>query len=484
MRRLLPFTVVLLLGCSPAVQPPTPAPPAISAAPTPTPTPSPMPEPTVTALWETEAAVLTQPVIADDVIVTYLRTGSGMVLAGFSVSDGALLWRRAADPGWAAPTIQIAPAVIEFEGRSVTAALGRTADGWYVVNVLDAHTGNPEPVAHHLVHPTSRPAACPDEAPAFCFRGYLPDEEALFPLRLDLTTGLLGVDDLGGVPNSRQLGEHVYATTDRPEAGGTELLGYADKGASRWERRYADVFGAGSSSDGGWSWWDEGSPLLGLGGTAFQGAEPGDRFPLVDSMGRLVALDPQTGAGLWQLPGATHCPFPLEQRLDEAGLFLTCRFTAGEAVFTERDEGRLAFNLEHIGLELAAVETATGDVVWTQPLDPTPYLSSSDPVHLSDESSLTVRNADGVTLRLTLPDGAATVPPAGTVFPCRKPYDWVTFSYEEDRSYRAGSGHYPCDATTAEVPQWTPESLRVAGHEAGGLYIVAGPTGLAGFRIT
>ena len=476
-------TVALLVGCA-GTPTPTPTP---DDVPTTTeaaaPSPSPTPEPVAVKVWETPAEVLGQPAVAGDVIVSYLRSHDRMVLAGFSATDGTLLWRRAAKPGFVAPGVEIAPSIVEHEGRTWTAALAGWEGGWHVVNLIDARTGATV-TADPTVVPYSRPRPCADDVPAFCFRGQLADGGASQPLRLAIPSGDLGADPAAAtVRDARSLGVHVFATNDRPYEGGVEMLGYADDDVVRWERRYQDVFGVGSSSDGGWAWWDANAPIIGYGGPIlYDTPKIGERRPLTDDL--LVALDPATGAGLWQLPGGTYCPMEIDEWSEGSDQFIGCRFTAGEVLFVAGEDGELDTELEGVERELEAIEVATGRIRWSHAMSPTYFVDEFEARQLSSGPRVVMRGQDESLVIVSRDDGAVSAPEPGEVFACERERVGVRFDfYSTPAEFNAGSERFPCDAAGAPVDDWTPAALEAGAHKLGDLLIVSGPDSLAAYRI-
>lgn len=445
--------------------------------------PSPTATPVATLAWETQTALIGDPAVTDEAIVSYIRTESGIALAGFDPATGVQRWRRAAVPGGTPTGVAINAFILKEGDRQWTSAVAASANDRHQLFVLDAVTGESVPVSAGEFWAISRPHRC-GEGSGICLSAFLADDDEPTALRIDPVARSVGPDTtLPLIGSARFLGTRVFSTNDRPAEGGTELLGYVDDGGPVWSRPYTEVFGPGTSSDGGWSWLDDhpDGPLIGVGGTYPPGErKAGTRLPIASDV--TVSLDRATGEVLWRLDGAGDCPMDLPRRPDDGEVLIACLVSAGEWVLFDGEDGNLDSRPENLVVDAVGIDIATGAVRWSQPLDPAGY--NWDSHWLSGDDAL-VLQALGGELLIVDPVTGESRPAAGADLACTRAREDMTLHLGgQDRLYSTGEGRYPCDAEAAELPAWTPEALAWAGRESGDLTVVAGVDALRAFRVT
>lgn len=487
MRRAIPLALLFLVGCT-APAPDTPSTPPESTPVSIAPSPSPSPEPVARLAWETEVDLIGEPVVTDEVIVSYIDTGSGLVLAGFDPKTGEVLWRRSAATSGQATGVPLNASVIEHGGRIWAAAVAMDADGQHRVVVLDAATGQQVTLRHESLWATSRPWRCADDDPAFCFDAVYSSSEdrEIMAFRVDPDKGTVEVDsDRNTGLNTRFLGARVYSTNDRPADGGEEILGYVQDGKTLWSHPYETVFGPGSSSDGGWSWSDRDDHpvVVGQGYVDVPREEPvvGDSFPAVD--GVTVGLQRTTGEIAWRIEASEACPMEFDPTPEGSDAFIACLLSGGEYVVEADPDGGLRTQPVDIVADMVGIDRTSGEILWRHPLSGDDYVHAD--FFAQKESDLAIRGRDGATREVDLLTGEAVEVAPDEELACLSDRGYISLPWgDRIGEYSRGHGRLPCDRTGKELVEWAPESLSWGGRRAGDLVIVAGMTTLSAYYVS
>ncbi len=485
--RFVSLTTILTLwlaGCSRPVAPHEPPPPV-----------SPYDVP-ATVLWTSDAEPIGMPSVGATEFVSYVRTANGIAMASYDLATGKELWRDDAVPGMDNSADQVAP-IIERDGHSWTAYWAPHEGEILRLKVVDARTGAPVALSTDLIWATSTPNVCKNPTTSFCFTGTAPNAPQVWGSRgqMDPVTGEVS---LGGAPElpvkgAGLRGEHVYTLWGQEVA--LDELGYAVDGAVRWRRSYPDVFGPGSSSTYG-SWWIDSSDRTVIVGASFDAESAyevanatGTAAVDLATTGKVVGLDPMTGATLWSLAGAGTCntfgkiPYPPAERV-----LPICRFTKGTMILTKGSNGVSSTYADDLSYELTGVEVTSGRVVWTVPLHRDVYLQrwQPGPRWLSASSEATVV-ALSPTLQWELVDratGAVTTPGSTTVMACLTPRKFLVTT-GRTYHYYAGASGYPCRGDRTESLTWSVGAAQDVGVSAsdGTVRIVSAAKGFVALRV-
>ncbi len=481
--------ILALTSCTRHVEPPEP--------PSPTPTVSPYNQP-ATVLWANDAAPIGVPSMGATEFVSYVRTATGMAMASYDLATGRELWREEADPSMNNSAEQVAP-LIERDGHSWT-AYWTPHDGEILeLKVVDARTGAPVALSTTLIWATSTPRVCKNPTTSFCFTGTAPNAPQVWRLRgqVDPYTGEVS---LGGSPElpvkgAGLRGEHVYTLWGQEVA--PDELGYVSDGAVRWRRPYSDVFGAGSSYAGG-SWWLDASERTVIVGSSFDldsgyraAAASGPVVLDLATTGRVVGLDPSTGATLWSVAGAAMCtsvgkiPYP-----PTAAVVPVCRFTKGtltlaRSASTGQVEPTYSDDLSYA---LTGIDVATGAVRWTMLLHPDVFMQvvrfSPLTLSASSETTMVALSPSRTWVFVDRATGAVTIPGSTTVMGCLSAREWLVTQGHTPRYY-TGTAGYACRADRTESLTWSVGAAQDVGVSAsdGTVRIVSAAKGFVALRV-
>jgi len=440
-------------------------------------------------IWQSSEQLLSDVAIAGDVALAYVSTGNGNEsLVARDLSTGSELWRDQTLPGINATGVAHRVATLEAGGDWSVAYLKKAGSGhrWATLAVVDARGGA-------AVHPSSedqwiastRPSECGE---TFCLEGWLSGVDGKKAWQFDPeSNGLIestGADAAYIEGNSLLIGQYVVAGVDED---GIETLSYGRDGTYAWTRAYADVFGPGTSTGGGWAWVSEkeGIPLIGVGFryTERDTSVPGTRhFELGNS--RTVALDPGSGATLWAHDRAARCQVGGE--MFEAGVVVLCRFNSGTGAFEWTGERGVDLRYDDVDLDIIGVDPSDGSLRWEATLgsDPAnynedhPWLSSgTNPVVVKDGRVHIIDRQTGATERV--PESATLV--CTTVFD--DPVELWAAIPEDERSDYWNKFSMPCadDGTPYLDGHYSYGSLQAAGYDPTEPVVLAGPDGMIAF---
>lgn len=447
-------------------QEPTPEP-----SPTPTPTPTPKAEIPVSASWQVPGTFLSVLRGTDSAAVAYFIEDRHLSIGAWDAA-GTELWRAKADPSRTAGGVTVIPRVVDDS----VAYLQEMRDNGYTTVRLAKVSSGEELGTSEEIWATSRPLSCGD-GEGICVDGYLaadgPDAElARFRVSED---GSLAPSEADFLPEgSRALGTGVYSTNVRPwgtgQWQGTEMLGYQEGGGQAWERPYMEVFGEGFSSDGGWEWRTDVAPAVLGTGYHFEREQTGSR-DLTRSV--VVALDRATGETLWSVPGASFC----NSSEDESNLVVLCVNSPGVAQFAEGQDTVFTDMVS----ELRRVDPATGETMWTVPLDAANYTHEwwGEPF-LSPEDTL-VRFVDGVVTEIDLVTGETVPLPTGTLA-CTTLRDAIKVVDSGERGDQGiGPAVTPCGVDGVPTESFSQAAVEAAGLRVGDTWMLVIEAGLTGF---
>ena len=306
-------------------------------------------------------------------------------------------------------------------------------------------------------------------------------------LRVDLASARFVDEPAPPLPdNARFLGEHVYSTLDR-EPAGIEILGFASAGGTVWQRPYTDVFGAGYTSDGGWSWMDDDeSVLVGEGHPYRPGAV--QQYALTESV--MVGLDAATGETLWKASGADqHCQAASLPHSQISSVVPVCLYGSGTVTMDRSDLDDASLTITGVDATLAGLDRSTGVPVWRIPL-------GGDPSNVGSwiskfRSNLAVRPlvVDGTVTLVDVLTGHTAELPDDAVLACETERDFFSTSEADGITrypYSGGFGVFACDADRVdlETNALSPGALEMGGIDAGdGWFVVDGLDSLSAYRL-
>jgi hypothetical protein len=487
-RSTLPVTALALLiglaGCAPAAAP---------GAEDDTETTVAELETVATPDWTVDAALVGEPVAADGVVLAYTRTESGgLQIDAWDAKSGAPLWSDAAVTGAVTPGVMVSARIVKNGDGHVAAYLrDGGADGWQELVLAQLTTGTEIAVTDNLVFASSRPATCADGADV-CFTGYKQSayDAGSLSYRLPASGGDIAPDgDLVVPAESRLLGDRVYSTNTRPPAG-VEMLGASAAGEKLWERSYADVFGAGASSDAGWAWQDAdvAEVLVGAGAVYDAAARANDTFTSDPTQRRTVGLDPQSGKTVWSIDGADFCDLAVSETDRADGKRTLCLYKAGTTTTTKKADGSGADSVSaDFDVDLIGVDTATGDIDWTLPLGGDRFNGTNTDSSFASSSADQVMLIDGKTEVVNIVTGEATEATTDSTYACstaRDPLLALFPGMNETAPFSAGSDYSGCDSTGTASEAFSTGSVRMVGVDAGdGITVVAAAGSLQGFLL-
>ncbi|TFD47860.1 hypothetical protein E3T55_15030 [Cryobacterium frigoriphilum] len=444
-------------------------------------------------VWSVTADLVGTPAVRSEVVVSYVRSATGLQIAAWDAASGAELWRHAAVPGVQSHAVELKATTVLVGDTLLVPYLRDEAGshfGWQELVIADALTG--VALAHDwgALWVSDRPGAC-SGAQGICFTGWtwaeIDADQRSF--RVDVATGGLSVDTEVPAPVSGEiLSDGVFVTA--PD--GTELLGYSADGAIAWQRPYRDYFGPNSSSDQGWAWgWGRSADIV-IGHGFNRGSEDAADYLRDLTAVRTVGVRRDSGDIAWSLDGvqlgcpAAEYPFVLDEKIVPM-----CRINSGTLHVIDGNDD--ASTYDDLDVDLIGVDEKTGKTRWTVPLG-------------ADEGSLTSRNntffsnaAQRVLMIGTVPmivdltTGDSLPAPSEGVYACavdRGTLDANTFEVERTHGgsvnpYRTGQNLFACDAQRAPVAgTFSRGSVLMAGsHADDGIYVVGGAAGLSAFQL-
>lgn len=448
-----------------------------------------------TPTWTVDASLVGPPAAADGVVLGYVKASSGALqITAWDATTGDELWSDNAATGAVTPGVVVTSRIIE-DGEKHFATYLRPADdrGWQDLVLADLATGTEVALADNRVWATSRPSTCADDADV-CFTGWKQSayESGALSYRFASTGGDIVPDtDLVLPPSARLLGNHVYSTNSRPPEG-TELLGSTSGGRTLWERAYVDVFGAGTSSDGGWAWHEDDATKLLLGTGAVYDAATRDtaEFSIDATQKRTVALDPQSGETVWSIDGADFCDGDVREAELVDGKRTLCLYRAGSTsiVMTADGTGYESTSTD-FDVDLIGVDVASGDIDWTLPLGGEQFNGDSQKLGFASSSAEQVMLVEGVPTVVNVVTGDHTETSIDGTYACsalRDPFLAVFpgSTTGERKPFGAGADYEACDASGTVTDAFSTGSVRMIGVDTdNGYAVIAGPGTLLGFAV-
>ncbi|ASD20716.1 hypothetical protein B7495_00130 [Cryobacterium sp. LW097] len=445
--------------------------------------------------WSVDASLVGDPAAADGVVLAYAKASSGSLqVVAWDATTGEQLWADSAVTGAATVGVQ-ASATIISDGDQHYAAYLRPGDDkdWQDLVLADLGTGTPVPLTDNRVWATSRPSSCADGTD-ICFTGWKQTDYDAGSLSYRFTTagGEITPDTDVVLPDSaRLIGNRVYSTNSRPPEG-TEMLGSSADGEFLWERPYQDVFGEGTSSDGGWFWTKEKTTGLLIGAGGLFDASRADATEYTDdaTQQRVVALDPESGESVWSLDGAEFCDYYVREEARADGKRTFCVINSGTTSVVKKADGS-GFDVTHtdFDVDLVGVDVATGEIDWTLPLGGDDYNGTGDEKEstFASFSADSVRLIDGESTIVNLITGEHSDASEEAVYACsiqREPLIAMYPGTGESTSFGGGDDHQACEATGELSDTFSIGSVRMVGVDAGaGRLIVASPGALLGFTV-
>ena len=445
--------------------------------------------------WSVDASVVGDPAAADGVVLAYSRDAAGALQIGaWDATTGDPLWSDTAVTGAVTVGVQ-ASATIISDGDKHYAAYLRPGDDrdWQDLVLADLTTGTVVPLTDNRVWATSRPSACADETD-ICFTGWKQTayDAGRLNYRFSTAGGEIAPDtDLVLPDSARLLGNRVYSTDSRPPEG-TEMLGSSADGEILWERPYQDVFGAGTSSDGGWAWVEETTTglLIGSGGAFEASRAEATEFTTDATQRSVVALDPETGATVWSIDGADFCDLYVDAEARADGKRTLCVFNSGTTSVVKKSDGSGYDSAStDFDVDLVGVDVATGEIDWTLPLGGDDYNGTSEDkkVTFASSSADRVILIDGESTIVNVITGDRTQPSAEAVYACnvkREPLVVLYPGLGETRPFPGGFDLQGCDEAGELSDTFSIGAVRMVGVDAGGGHlIVASPGALLGFTV-
>lgn len=386
-------------------------------------------------VWQLDVALVGEPIVRDGVVASYVRGGrTGLAVRAWSLADGHELWRHDALVGKAPAGVPLSLEVVTTAGSPAVLFLA-PSPVWSpsALTVAELTTGAFRTVRHPAVQATSRLRACGADV---CFGGWAYDTQHLRQpprsLRLDVASGRIRFDSAGAPPDGFAIGDRLFAV---PRSGAQQLVS-TGRGTT-WRRPYADVFGVGSTTGGGWDWQRIGPVLVGVGGR--EGVRRDHRYTTDFDDTTTVGLDPGSGATRWHLRGVQPCP-GTQIGTSTSGLVVElCRIRGR----TSAAEGATVADVVYRDVRMTrlGVDVRDGSIVWTRavpdtatailPTEPTPAWPGR--LHALRER--------GRILLLDRVTGRAAPAPDGAILLCRAQREPVTVDGQEAN---AGASLDPC----------------------------------------
>ena len=449
-------------------------------------------------LWSAEAELVGDPVVGEDVVVSYVRADQGVAIAAWDLTTGAELWSAPAVVGGSPPGVQVNASVVVAGGQQFIAYfVPHVREEYRRVVVADMRTGAAVPIEAAEVMASTHIQGCAGKSHVFCFEGVLAGDETVAQYELDPVTGIVAQSAERKLPeHARMIGGWVFATAHRPPAG-QEMLGLLHAGQIVWTRPYEEVFGLGFSSDGGWDWSD-GHDLDVIVGTGryVEAYHPADVEPPADpALHRTVGLQRETGATVWSLDDTTGCPFqPGLGVLD--GVVVLCTLNKGTAQDpnsespngenqtdeAQTDENQIA-RPAYTDVTMIGVDATTGKTVWSVPVGDA-VLGPADSGFHSGYETLVV-DVEGTVTLVDAVEGPQRALPENATVACwqnREPLELMFGG--ELRAFSIGEDHLPCDASGAQQATFSIGAAQLAGEDApGGLRVIATPGALIAVQI-
>jgi hypothetical protein len=428
--------------------------------------------------WQrTDLRPLTQPAPAGGLLVMYAAQGGSLQVIAVDPGSGRTVWSRAASPASVTlgqtPELSVVGNTVIFLGR------GFGPDG--AVTAVDGRTGA-------IVWQTRSdgfttwPGLCPGNAAVVCV-SVSPLLEADTEARFDVATGRpLRSVPIPGADGAREVGDGLVD----PGARDPEHLVAVRGGSVAWNRRLADVFGRGTSTDFGWNIGRYDALGLFVGSTG--PVAPTRRGRTVFDYGdeRTVGFRIADGRPVWRARGFYACATlpcpgdgqagyhtPTTPLVGTLGLRLVAR---GTLTFRSRSDltGTVSKDAR---VRLEAFAPSTGRAVWRFDAGRNVSLLDFEVPAQTGVSTIALPDASRRLQELDLATGARRAVSGGTTGWCRRDVE-----YRVDGDDRAGQqALFPCAAATGRriaTPATVPAFVGGIGATGAGLIAWADTTGL------
>lgn len=448
-------------------------------------------------VWTADARLLSDPFIADDVVLAYVATGKGEEeVVAWDIETGKQLWSTRSLPGRDARGLQHRIAAIEKDdGWQVSMLVpefsNSPVDTWSLPDVVDARTG--ASLVENLYETgiwSDRPYACGADEDRFCFEGIVsPTVENKF----DAVREYDADDRDFFVHDGPGSGYHAGGVSvgDRLTVDEANQLNYGEDGERMWSRSYEELFGATASTAAGWSWYDfddRSTPLMGL-GYLYEDPELNDEPKTLKrelGTGRVVRLDRKTGETLWTVD-AEECPMSDDWRKqNDDDLVVLCRYDRG--TISAKWDGKDVTDLRYsdVSIDVIGVDINTGETRWTMPIGDGGLRGDDEDAatrgssYASDADHL-IADIDGVLNIIDTASGAVRPVPEDEHVLCAPEQDEVTLtSIWEDPTYYLAETYALCGPDNVIDPEAVPTvaALTIAGYDLDEPVIMNTPEGL------
>ncbi len=432
---------------------------------------APPPAPPLTVLWtDTEFRPLGQPVAAGSGVVLYTETNTVAYITVLDGATGAVRWRRPASVGGEAPGVTLNPAVVA--GTVVYLQPDEFYPAMGNVVVADAMTGVAA-FTSELYDISERPREC---AGHVCFRAWV--NGVVTALTMDIGTGAVTPDPDAAIGDSRRIGTAGLESITEPDK--PERIARQGAVGANWDRPMSDVFGAGYSSDFGWSFRYFADINVFVGAVGYD--PKGTDANAIGRSRKLWGIDGATGAVLWSADGAENwCLVDAAGASDDDALHaIRCQWGAAATVGADHKLGSGAVSIQ-------GFDPATGRPTWTVPL-------ADQTGHNGDTWRTGIRRGFGGRLMAPGADGTLAIDPrtgaAGAVGSeqvlCTTDIEtpiWGgsrIFDGKPYNNYRTGAARDSCRADGARVATSTTWPAGV-GAVIGDVSVVTTPDGLQAF---
>lgn len=428
-----------------------------------------------------------QPVAVGDVAVVYESRDERLWLSAYDGGTGEQVWSTEATPSWTTPGVATEPQVVGPEDEPLVAMLARNDSAPLLADLalLDPATGDvvrTVPARHFR----SVPGPCADDRQEVCVTAADEGTGASVPARLDAATGRLVAEKTPAGWSPRTIGplglvENGLRTGDR------ESLALVRDGAVAWELPLATAFGAGATTDNGWSFVHdpEHDVFVGTVGIPYRGSFTDRRTDLAGF--RTVGIDGGTGDVLWTDDGtSTFCsPFAADER--DPQVYVRCRHT-GELHLQVTPAGGSDMSFDGLGTIVEGFDPRTGETAWSVDLGADDTLLAPDAASpMASSTAVALPTSDGTRV-VDMASGEVRDAEEGEAFACTTTRK---FTYEDAVSldgvpvheHTGGSISTLCDSSGDIVGgELTAELAAVDGAVVGDHTVVATDDGLVALR--
>lgn len=450
--------------------------------------------------WTAEVDLIGYPIYLDGFVASYVAAPDGALhVVVWDAATGSEVWRNIAGLG-ATTYGSITLAGLEVGGKSFVTYLSPSsnpddADGWSDLMITEIGTATSTIGMDSEVWAHTLPTVCDDKT-TVCFRGFLKDTvgEDSADFRSEPGSGIIVAGTTATLPaNSGMIGTNLFYTND-PSPGAVEQLGYSADGIIVWQVPYADVFGDGYSSDGGWNWniFASDDVIVGKGILHDPNRTYGDEYVADSTRHTTVGVDPANGEVLWRIAGAGPCAGDTTDYQFVDGLIPLCRFNAGTETATFGPDGTtLEFARADYDLDLLGVDPLSGEIVWTVTLSDAGFNAPTTDLSFRSFSPTRPFSISGTVRLVDTLRGEATDVPEGAILPCnesRDPFQATNLVSEPESTsdYGAGNDAVPCtsDLVAIDGTAYSAGAARMAGVEtAANTFVIGGASGLSSYTL-